>query len=171
MFNKIKVFLKQKKLLHQLFEATILVKGINGIWETFSGLLFLFLSKDAIKKLVLLAVQREIVEDKADFISNYLVKTANNISISTKNFVAIYLIFYGVMNLFLTIFLLKKKLWAYPVAIGFHLVFLVYQIHRYFSQYSSLLFALIILDIFTIILIWLEYKKIKRGLVISIDNI
>ena len=152
----------KSKLLHQLFEATILAKGINGLWETISGFLFLFLSRETIRKIVLLAVQREVAEDRNDLVSNYLVKSANNISISTQQFIAIYLIFYGIMNLFLTISLLNKKLWAYPTAIIFHIVFLIYQIHRYFSHYSSLLLVLIILDIFTIVLIFLEYKKVKN---------
>ena len=160
----------ENKILHQLFEATVLVKGINGLWETISGLFFLFLPRETIKELVLLAVQRELAEDKWDVVSNYLVRFANNISISTQHFVAFYLIFYGIMNLFLTVFLLNKKIWAYPTAIGFHIIFLVYQIHRYFSHYSNLLLVLIILDIFTITLIWLEYVKIKNSGVDKIDK-
>lgn len=143
MFSKIKVFFAENKVVHRLFEATILLKGIHGIWETVVGFLFLVLSRETIIKFIFLVTQ-------------------NNLSINTKDFIGFYLLFYGVINLFLVVLLLKNKIWAYPTAIVLFILFLIYQIHRYFITYSGILLFLIILDIVVILLTWLEYKKLCK---------
>jgi len=41
---------KFEKVLHQIFGFAILIKAVNGIWETLSGFFILFISEEAIVK-------------------------------------------------------------------------------------------------------------------------
>ncbi len=159
-------FLKNK-VVHSLFEMTILIKGVNGFLEIIIGILFLFFKTEDIYKAMISVTGYRIVSHSGHFTTNYLLKQANNFSLSTKYFIALYFIFYGIVNIFLVISLLKGKLWAYPTAIIFFILFIFYQIYRFFLRRSGLLLFFTIFDIFLVFLTWLEYKRLKEKL--SVD--
>ncbi len=125
-------FFSEKKIWHNLFEISILVKGLNGFWEIALGSALLFFRTDHIYAL----------------------------SASTRHFIAVYFLFYGVVNIFLMVFLLKGKLWAYPAAITFFLGFTVYLCQRLYRYRSGLLLVFILFDVLFIFLTFLEYRRI-----------
>src|SRR3989344_8741015 len=128
-------FAAQNKIIHRLFEATIFMKGLNGLWEIAAGLLLLNFKKETISAAITSFANYSIGE--ADHVaSQYLMKQAANFSSSTQYFLAMYFLFYGIVNLFLVISLWKGKLWAYPAAIIFFISFTVYMAHR-FIMYRS----------------------------------
>ncbi len=151
----------RKNILHRIFEVAVALKGVYGMLELIMGSAILFIKLGTIQNFIFYFAGREISEDPGDFVANYLIDFGYDFSPSTKLFVASYLIFYGVVNVFLVIALLKNKIWAYPAAILFYIIFLVYQIHRYFLYYSPLLLFFIILNSAITILVWLEYKNLK----------
>jgi hypothetical protein len=67
--------LKMRRLLHQLFELGILIKVVDGGLELVGGLLLVFLSPDAINRVVLFFMQGELKEDPTDLIANLLLHT------------------------------------------------------------------------------------------------
>ncbi len=80
----------------------------------------------------------------------------------TQRFITVYLLFYGLVNLFLVVALLRGRLWAYPAAlIGFSL-FTAYMVIRFLQNHSLLLLAFSAYDIFLIVLISLEYQRVKK---------
>ncbi len=152
----------QNKILHSLFEITILVKGINGIWEIIMGVLFFFFKEETIYKAIIAVTGYRIIRYSGHFTTNYLIRQANNFSANTKYFIAFYFLFYGIVNIFLVIFLSRGKLWAFPVTILFFSFFIVYQFYRFFLHHSGLLLFFSIFDIFLVFLTWLEYKRLKN---------
>lgn len=153
----------KKSFLDKIFKIAVALKGVDGFFETIGGFLLFFISQATLNQIVLFFVQPELIEDSNDLISNYLVNLVNNLSVSTQNFIAAYLICHGIVKIFLIFSLLKNKHWAYPVSAVFFIVFIIYGIYRYFLHYSALLLFLTIFDIFIVILILLEYKKVKKN--------
>jgi len=149
-------------LIHKAFEIGIFLKGIDGVLEIIGGFLLLIINPLTINRIVLVLTQHEISEDSGDFIANFLIKTAHNLSFSSQFFVSFYLFSHGIIKIFLVASLWRRKLWAYPAAIIFFLLFIFYQIYRYAFTHSAWLIYLTIFDIFVIILTWMEYKNIKK---------
>ncbi len=148
----------KEKYWHELFEIGILLKGFNGLWETISGFLVLFVSKATFSTWFLLIAQNELLEDPHDKFINFVTHALQNFSGDTKIFAAIYILSHGILNIFLSIQLYRDRHWAYLVTIGAMAIFMVYQIHRITIHHSLVLTAITIFDVFFIILAWHEYK-------------
>ncbi|MFH0804087.1 MAG: DUF2127 domain-containing protein [Candidatus Zambryskibacteria bacterium] len=155
-----------EKILHQIFEFGIVVKGINGIWETISGFFILFLSKTAIDKLFYFLASKELLEDPRDLFFNFLFKFLENLSYNTQVFIAVYILLHGLLNIFLAIQLYRDKIWAYLVTITVMTVFIFYQIHRIILYHSPVLIAITIFDISFVVLTWYEYDRKKQRLAV-----
>ena len=57
----------------------------------------------------------------------------------------------------------RRKLWSYPSAIVFFILFIIYQMYRYTHHHSAWLILLSILDVIVVMLTWLEYGNLKRA--------
>ena len=136
------------------------MKGIGGLIEIITGILF-FLKRETIRA-VILSIPDRFSENSGHYTVDYLIKQANNFSLSTQYFIIIYILFHGVVNIFLVISLLKGKLWAYPTAIIFFSLFIIYQFYRSILHHSGFLFFVSVFDIFLVILTWLEYKRLEN---------
>jgi uncharacterized membrane protein len=143
---------------HQLFELSIFLKGINGVWEVSSGVLVLFLSKITLETWFSIVTRYELLEDPNDVLINFLMSAFQNVSNNAQIFAAFYLLLHGLLNIFLTIQLYRNKSWAYLVTIGSVLLLMIYQIYRISIHHSLLLTAITIFDVFFIGLAWHEYK-------------
>jgi len=156
-----KLFLSKKEI-HQIFIIGIILKALNAGAEIIGGFLILIISQEFIIKAVLFLTQEELTEDPKDIVANYLINSAQHFSLSTKHFIAFYLLGHGLIKLGLIIGLLKNKLWSYPLSIIIFGLFIFYQTYRYFYTRSLWLLLLTIFDLVVIWLIWLEYKNLKN---------
>lgn len=151
-----------EKYWHNLFEFGILLKAFNGVWETVTGLAVFFVSKTTLNGWIDLLAQKELLEDPNDYLINlstHLLQLANG---SAKFFAAAYILFHGLLNLFLAIQLYRKRMWAYVFTIWAIGLAVVYQIYRIFLHHSGVLIFLTILDIIFIALTWHEYLHQKK---------
>ena len=105
--------------------------------------------------------QHELSEDPRDLVASYLVRAAGHLSMSGERFASAYLLAHGVLKIALVWALLRSKLWAYPVAIVVFAAFGVYQMYRYALSRSATMLALTVLDVFVIVLTWLEYRRVR----------
>jgi uncharacterized membrane protein len=161
----IKIKIPWGRLIDRFFEVGVLAKAFFGIFEILGGVTFLASGPKTISQFLIWLAQQEITEDSQDFIANGLIKIATNISPSAHVFATFYLLFHGVVNIFLAVALLKNKLWAYPAALGLFGIFIIYQVYRFFQTFSLLVLVLIIFDFAVVLFVWLEYdKKIKSKL-------
>ena len=154
----------KKDFLDYTFEASIIIKGIDGIFEIIGGFLLLLVKIATLNYLIVWLTQAELLEDPSDLIANAIVKASNSLSIDTKIFGSAYLLSHGLIKIFLVWSLLKNKLWAYPAALAFLLIFIAYQSYKLIYHYSAGLLALTIFDIFIVFLTLREYRKLKLNL-------
>lgn len=144
-----------------LFRISILLKGLNAIFEVAGGIALLFIDPRLIVHWIEMLTRGEFAYEPNDFVSNYLRRAATHISLGGQHFVVAYLLAHGVVKLFLVIALLKNKLWGYPAAMVVFGGFIVYQIYL-LALYGGLgLIALTVFDAVVIFLIWLEYRAVK----------
>jgi len=123
-----------------------------------------FVSAGTITKLIVSLVQEELREDPHDIIANYLFTFAQQLSVKTKTFAALYLLSHGVVKLILVAELLREKLWAYPASLVVLGLFIAYQAYRFTLTHSLGLIALTLFDLLVIVLIWHEYRLVRRHL-------
>jgi uncharacterized membrane protein len=110
---------------------------------------------------VLLLTQHELSEDPNDLIATNLVKIAHNFSFQSTGFAIFFLLSHGIIKIYFVIFLLKKRLWAYPTFIALLSIFIIYQVYRISSSHSLFLSLLTILDLIIVWLTFDEYRKLK----------
>ncbi|MBI3573617.1 DUF2127 domain-containing protein [Candidatus Kaiserbacteria bacterium] len=151
-----------RKLLHQLFEISVVLKGIYGSAEIVLGLIILFFSRHLVTHFLLFFVQGELNENPHDWIANQILHLSGHITASSELFMGIYFLTNGLIKLVLVTGLFLERAWAYPSAIAFMSAFGVYEIYRYLHTYSPVLVVLIILDIATIFLVWDEYNYRRK---------
>ncbi len=154
----------RKNFLNKIFDVAVIIKGIDGVLEVIGGLLLFFANRNTLNQFLYFLTQHELIEDPRDIIANYLVNFAHHISLGTEIFIASYLIIHGIIKIFLVISLLKNKLWAYPTALIFFSVFILYEIYRYTITHSVILLVLMLFDILVTILVIGEYRKVRKSI-------
>lgn len=75
-------------------------------------------------------------------------------------FLCAYLIFWGTTDIFLSIFLLKHQLWAFPISLALIMFFIFYELIRVTHTHSPILLTFIIIDSIICWFIYKEYKKL-----------
>lgn len=148
--------------LHQIFQLSILAKGVHALAECVGGVALWLVSNDAITRLARSITHLELIEDPRDFLATHLLTFAQNFSVETRHFYTFYLVSHGVVKLFLVAALLRNKLWAYPSSLVVMALFIVYQLYRFSYTHSWGLIALTVFDVIVIWLIWHEYKLVMR---------
>lgn len=146
------------KLTHRLFSVVVILKAIDGIFEIIAGIALLSVQTATIVALAKMLTAHELSEDPRDLIANLLTHWAASVGHSTQMFIAAYLLFHGVAKVTLATFLLMGRLWAYPAALSFFLVFVAYTVYRLSHAWSWPLAGVVILDLITIGLVAKEWR-------------
>lgn len=154
--------LRRRRLLHEFFYVSVIVKGVDGVLEIVGGLLLLWTSPAQLWPIARRLTQHELAEDPRDLVANYLLQRIQHLSPGTELFGSVYLLWHGAIKVGLVTALLLKVRWAYPAAIVAFFLFLVYQIYRYTLTHAPELIALSVLDVFVIALTWIEYQRLAR---------
>lgn len=150
----------QETSIRRLFKVSVLLKAANAIAEIVGGTSLLFTGE--ITKIVSRMIQREFLEDPRDFVATTAQHYLPYFSEHSQSFAVFYLLSHGIIKIFLAIGLLRNKLWAYPAAIVFFILFIFYQVYRYTYTQSSFLILLTIFDLIVVGLTWHEYKIVRR---------
>ncbi|MGC9602379.1 MAG: DUF2127 domain-containing protein [Minisyncoccia bacterium] len=143
---------------HELFETGVLLKAFNSAWEITGGFLLLANVRGWFPHLFVLLTRAVFLGGHGGLVLNIVNAHVHNLAPGTQLFVAAYLLFHGMMNLFLSYNLYKNHLWAYSFTAVFTSTFLIYQVYRLAHTHSLVLFIVSILDFIFIILTWHEYK-------------
>jgi uncharacterized membrane protein len=148
---------------HRLFRLGVIVKGVDGALEVVGGFVALAIEPRTLNALVRFLTSHELSEDPADRIANLLRHVAQHISSATTLFAGVYLLGHGLIKLLLMVGLLRERLWVFPTALGFLAVFVLYQGYRGILAHSIALVLLTAVDLGVVLLVWLEYRHLKRG--------
>lgn len=150
--------------IHQVFRVSVILKGLHALIEIAGGLLFYFVSTQQILDLVNRLTREELVEDPRDFIATHLLTAAQGLTGATESFYAWYLVSHGLIKVVLVIGLLREKLVAYPASLVAMAGFIAYQLYRYSYTHSLGLILLTVFDLVVMVLIWHEWRLLRRHL-------
>jgi len=149
-----------KTTLDRLYRIAIWIKGIDGVLEMGGGLFLLVISQPQLSQLVTFLTQRELSEDRRDWIATHLRDAVSQLSPNTKLFASMYLLGHGVIKLFLMVGLLRNLRWSYLPAIAFLLIFVGYEVYRMSLHFSLALLLVSLLDGVIVLLVWREYRHV-----------
>jgi len=152
-----------QKRLHRLFEVAILIKGIDGLLETVAGFLLVFVPLHSLNDIVAFVIDKELSTDPADWIVDLLSHVSVAISTDAKRLASLYLISHGLVKLLLVFALWREWRAAFPVALAFMALFVVFQVHRYTHTHSVWLLVFASIDAAVAWLIWREYRTVRTS--------
>src|SRR5215471_541864 len=109
---------EQERNVRLVFEISLVLKAILAVFEVIGGIFVYFVSQEFLLSIARAITAGELAEDPRDLIANYLLHSAQNLSISTQHFTAFYLLSHGVPKLFVISGLLRQRLWYYPTALA-----------------------------------------------------
>ena len=150
----------QERRITEYFRIGVVVKGILSAFEIIAGLLAFFVPVSSVTNYVIGLAQGELLEEPGDFIATHTILLAQQFSIASGTFIALYLLSRGLIKLALIFAMLKNQLWAYPSSLMVLGLFAVYQIYQITITGSVLLIALTIFDLVVMWFIWQEYEVI-----------
>jgi uncharacterized membrane protein len=148
--------MQRSPVLHRIFAAGMWIKGLDGVLEIIGGFLLLLISPAALNRLVAALTQHEFVEDPQDRVALALRQAAAHLSANTQLFGSIYLLAHGLVKVGIVVGVLLGRRWAYPAALGFLGLFILYQLYRLGFQYSA---GLLLLTLFDIVMLWLTWRE------------
>jgi uncharacterized membrane protein len=147
--------------LHQLFEASLVIKGLLAASEAVAGLGLWLTPNKSILLLVIWLTRNEIAQDPSDEMAIWFRHAAEAFPIQTQHFYALYLLAHGLLKLLMVGMLARRVLWAYPAAMAVLAGFVLYQMHQWTQSHSSVLFLLSGFDLFMIGLVWREFNEMR----------
>ncbi len=154
--------LRHGRLLHDAFRAGIIAKGIDGVFEVIGGFLLLLARPSTIGRFVQLLTQHELSRHPDDIVAQYLLTSARHLTEGAKLFGSAYLLSHGFTKVLLVAALWTGRFRAYPAAIVFFLIFILYQLYRYSLTRSVWLLLLSAFDAFVVFLVCAEYRRIRE---------
>jgi uncharacterized membrane protein len=150
-------------VLHWLFEASLLIKGLLTSTEAMAGLGLLLVPNAMVARLVYWLTHYQIAEDPTDTMAAWTLRAMEQFPIGTQHFYALYLLFHGGLKLTIVLLLWRRVIWAYPAGMGVLAGFVAYQLFEFVHSGSPFLLMLAVFDLIMIALIWLEYRALKRA--------
>lgn len=114
---------------------------------------------DVTKKLL----GHELADGPNDILYTLVTSTLTSHPFYITYFLALYFIFWGVLDVVLSYNLIKHRLWAFPASLLMIGLFVIYEVVRFSHTHSLILLGVIILDIGILWLIRREYKKLRMS--------
>lgn len=149
-------------LQSKLFKYGMWWRVFYGSIRTLFGLVLFQFVNTPFNDLFHKVMSHELSEDPAGIFVHFFNSFFQTHFFVVTNFVAFYLIFWGVVDVVLSIQLLRHKKWAFPVSLYLILFFVLYEVFRFFHTHSLVLLSVITVDLFIFWFILREYEKVKR---------
>ncbi len=154
-----------ERRIHQVFEFSIVLKGLNALVEVGAGLFLLVFDHRHVTAIAHWLEHRELV--RKDVIIELLIRLTESFSVSAQTFAIYYLISHGAVKLVLVWGLLRNKTWAYPASLVVLGLFIAYQLYRMTWAPSIGLALLTAFDVLIVGLIWHEYRLVRRHIALE----
>jgi uncharacterized membrane protein len=147
--------------LHDLFEASLVLKAILAAAEAAAGFSLFALPNGHISALAAWLSRTEIAHDRNECPVQALERGLAGFSIETQHFYAWYLAAHGVLKLVMVGLLARKVSWAYPASMVVLAAFIAYQMHQWMLTGSMPLLVLTAFDALVFALVWREYRGMR----------
>ena len=144
--------------LDRTFRVTVILKGLDGLFETIGGIVLIFARPSTINHLARTLTQHELSRDPHDYIARHLLRSATDLTHGTTLFASVYLLSHGMAKVVLVVAVLLDQVWAYPAMMALLVAFIAYQLYRLVAVRVTLgLSLLTAFDGFVVWLTWREY--------------
>jgi len=154
---------KKPTVTDRMFKLAVALKGIDGGVQFLGALLLMIIPPTAISGLANDVITRDLLGDPNGTLASHLrIAATHFVDGGTRTFAIVYLLAHGVIKLALVWALLRKILWAFPVAVVVLSGFVVYEVWRAVHTHSISLPIFVALDLLIIILVIREYVKLRR---------
>lgn len=153
---------RREVTIRRVFRWSLILKAIDSAIETVAGVALYFVSHSAIVGFVRWLTHTELIEDPRDFLANWLMHSAEALSVPKKSAAAVYLISHGAIKLFLVVMVLRDKNWAYPLFMAALALLIAYQCYQIALAFSLWLAALTVFDAVVLVLTWHEWTLHRR---------
>lgn len=151
----------KSELEERLFNIGMKWRIGYGFFRILLGLALLKVVGTPLIEVVSTLMKHELVEDPSDILYSFITNVLTNHPLYVTYFLALYFIFWGVLDVVLSYNLIKHRLWAFPASFVLVSLFVMYEAIRFSYTYSFILLGVILLDAIILWLIWREYKKLK----------
>lgn len=151
------------RTVNRLFIISMWWRISYGALRIVTGLTLLQYVHRPLYDLVAQLMRTELIEDPADTLVFTVVTYLQHHSLQITYFAAVYFLFWGVIDIVLSLCLLKHQLWAFPLSLSLIVSFMVYEISRFLHTGSWLLILLLAVDSFVFWIIYREYRFLKRS--------
>jgi uncharacterized membrane protein len=148
--------------IRRLFRFSLLLKAADSLAEVVGSVVLYLVSNETILRLTRAITRRELLEDPNDVVANFLMRSAEALSLGQKSAASFFLFSHGAVKLFLVIMVLRDRPWAYPVfmlALGLLIAYQSYQLSLGFSPWLA---VLTVLDVVVLWLTWHEFRLQRR---------
>jgi uncharacterized membrane protein len=152
-----------QRLLHPLFEASLVVKGGLAGLEALAGLGLLLTANHFIHGFVDWLSTAQIADAPHDRLALAMRALTEGLSIQSQHFYALYLCTHGGLKLVMVLLLARRIRWAYPAAMVVLAGFVTYQMAHYLETASAPLLILSAFDCIMIALVWREWRLLPLG--------
>lgn len=148
--------------IHKIFEVGVVLKGLHALAECLGGIVLYLVDTAPVVTWVNRLTLSELAEDPHDPLATFIDSVSGGFTAGAQSFYAFYLLSHGLVKLALVVGLLRNQLWAYPATLASMVFFIVYQIYRYSYTQSVGLLILTALDLVVIVLVWHEWRILRR---------
>lgn len=160
--------MNEDKVQSELFVIGMWWRILYGSVRLILGFVLLKVVHVPVSDLLYKFAGSEVAEDPSDFIFTTLNSFLEAHPLSITYFLAFYFIFWGTVEVGLSIGLLRHKLWTFPVTLWLIGLFMTYAAYRFTQTHSPFLPFIFIVDAFIFWLILAEYKKTKKQAVTNV---
>lgn len=144
-----------------LFRIGMVWRIFYGSVRLIVGIFFLRIVGTPLVDVFYQVMRREHLEDPTDLLIQVAGPALQHAPLTVTYFLAGYLIFWGVIDVVLSISLIKEKTWAFPISMYLIGIFVVYEFYRFLHTHSLILLGVIAVDVVLFYLIRREYRVLR----------
>jgi uncharacterized membrane protein len=145
-------------LVHRLFRFGVMLKAADAALELAAAVVLLAFRSAALDAWMLRFAAHDLPLAADGTFAPEIRAVAHAIAIDGTTFAGVYLLGHGIVKAILVAGLLREMRWAFPAAIAFLSIFVVYQTYRYAHTHSPLLLVLTAVDLFVLAVVARECR-------------
>lgn len=146
-----------------IFRLSMWWRIFYGILRIILGITLLHIVGKPLSHIVYTVMSHEISGRRGDAVLEMLYQLFEIHQFTASYFIAGYFLFWGTIEIFLSICVLKRIKSAFPITMGIIVLFICYGAFRFTHTHSLILLGVLIIDFGILYLINNEYKKLKAS--------
>jgi uncharacterized membrane protein len=151
-----------QKNVHILFTISMWWRVFYGALRIVLGTALLHNIGQSLSAFVYSIMSHELTGKTGDAILEHFYNLFESHEFTVTYFIATYFIFWGAIDIILSLSLLRHIRIAFPISIALIGLFICYSIFRYTFTHSLVILSVIVIDVVILLLIYSEYRRLYR---------